>query len=160
MRRGSTLTNAWFGLLLAVLLPAAVWAQPAPKLLRLCLNEVPHPPWRFADAQGRVAREGLDFFIAQQWAQRSGLEVQIALQPWKRCLADLKDGLQDAVLSMSHLPERDAIAVFPRTASGQLDEGFALEHFAEPAPQGVEDDKADRYRRAPNFLVMRWRKAH
>jgi len=43
--------------------------------------------------------------------------------------------------------------------SGLLDEGFVLEHFAEPAPQGVDDDKADRYRRAPNFLVMRWRKA-
>jgi SAM-dependent methyltransferase len=44
--------------------------------------------------------------------------------------------------------------------AGLLDEGFVLEHFAEPAPQGVDDDKADRYRRAPNFLVMRWRKAH
>jgi SAM-dependent methyltransferase len=43
--------------------------------------------------------------------------------------------------------------------SGLLDEGFILEHFEEPAPQGVDDDKADRYRRAPNFLVMRWRKA-
>lgn len=118
--------RALLSLLLVLVAPVAAWAQPAPKVLRLCLNEVPHPPWRFADAQGRVAREGLDFFIAQQWAQRSGLEVQIALQPWKRCLADLKDGLQDAVLSMSHLPERDAIAVFPRTASGQLDEGLAL----------------------------------
>ena len=43
--------------------------------------------------------------------------------------------------------------------AGLLGAGFALEHFAEPAPQGVDDDKADRYRRAPNFLVMRWRKA-
>mgnify|MGYP002777917407 CR=1 FL=1 len=42
--------------------------------------------------------------------------------------------------------------------AGLLAEGFALEHFAEPAPQGIDDDKADRYRRAPNFLVMRWRK--
>lgn len=37
--------------------------------------------------------------------------------------------------------------------------GFVLEHFDEPAPQGVDDDKAERYRRVPNFLVMRWRKA-
>jgi SAM-dependent methyltransferase len=43
--------------------------------------------------------------------------------------------------------------------AGLLGEGFVLEHFAEPVPQGVDDDKADRYRRAPNFLVMRWRKA-
>jgi SAM-dependent methyltransferase len=34
--------------------------------------------------------------------------------------------------------------------------GFELRHFAEPAPVGVAGDKADRYRRAPNFLVMEW----
>lgn len=43
--------------------------------------------------------------------------------------------------------------------AGLLARGFALEHFDEPSPQGVDDDKADRYRRAPNFLVMRWRRA-
>jgi hypothetical protein len=37
--------------------------------------------------------------------------------------------------------------------------GFTLVHFDEPAPVGVDDDKADRYRRAPNFLLMAWRKA-
>jgi SAM-dependent methyltransferase len=41
---------------------------------------------------------------------------------------------------------------------GLLDAGFELVHFAEPAPQGVADDKAQRYRRVPNFLVMEWRK--
>lgn len=40
-----------------------------------------------------------------------------------------------------------------------LGAGFELRHFAEPAPQGVDDDKADRYRRAPNFLLMEWRRA-
>lgn len=33
--------------------------------------------------------------------------------------------------------------------------GFRLVHFDEPAPD-CEGDKADRYRRAPNFLVMGW----
>lgn len=41
---------------------------------------------------------------------------------------------------------------------GLLDAGFDLLHFDEPAPQGVDDDKAERYRRVPNFLVMEWRK--
>jgi hypothetical protein len=41
---------------------------------------------------------------------------------------------------------------------GLLDAGFDLAHFAEPAPQGVVGDKADRYRRVPNFLMMEWRK--
>lgn len=39
-----------------------------------------------------------------------------------------------------------------------LGAGFQLLHFDEPAPQGIDDDKAERYRRAPNFLVMAWRK--
>ncbi len=41
---------------------------------------------------------------------------------------------------------------------GLLDAGFELVHFDEPAPYGVDDAKADRYRRVPNFLVMEWRK--
>lgn len=40
---------------------------------------------------------------------------------------------------------------------GFLDQGFALRHFSEPAPT-IEGDKADRYRRAPNFLVTEWEK--
>lgn len=41
---------------------------------------------------------------------------------------------------------------------GLLDAGFELVHFAEPPPYGIDDAKADRYRRVPNFLVMEWRK--
>jgi SAM-dependent methyltransferase len=40
-----------------------------------------------------------------------------------------------------------------------LGAGFNLVHFDEPAPVGADDDKADRYRRAPNFLLMEWRRA-
>jgi SAM-dependent methyltransferase len=41
---------------------------------------------------------------------------------------------------------------------GLLDAGFDLVHFDEPRPQGVDDDKAERYRRVPNFLLMEWRR--
>ncbi len=41
---------------------------------------------------------------------------------------------------------------------GLLDAGFNLVHFDEPPPRGVEGEKADRYRRVPNFLLMEWRK--
>jgi SAM-dependent methyltransferase len=39
-----------------------------------------------------------------------------------------------------------------------LDAGFELRHFAEPAPVGSDDAKAQRYRRVPNFLLMEWEK--
>lgn len=38
---------------------------------------------------------------------------------------------------------------------GFLDQGFILRHFAEPEPT-TGGDKADRYRRVPNFLIMEW----
>lgn len=43
--------------------------------------------------------------------------------------------------------------------AGLLDAGFELRHFAEPGPHGADDDKARRYRRVPNFLLMEWQKA-
>jgi len=39
-----------------------------------------------------------------------------------------------------------------------LDAGLELRHFAEPAPQGGDPAKADRYRRVPYFLIMEWQK--
>ena len=39
-----------------------------------------------------------------------------------------------------------------------LGAGFSLIHFDEPEPRGIEGEKADRYRRVPNFLVMEWKK--
>ncbi|MFO1250246.1 MAG: transporter substrate-binding domain-containing protein [Inhella sp.] len=98
-----------------------------PAALRVCLNDVPHMPWRMADAQGRIQREGLDFVFLDLLARRSGVPVQIALLPWKRCLAELKNGERDAVLSMSHLPEREELGVYP-TRRGVVDESLALRH--------------------------------
>ena len=49
-----------------------------------------------------------------------------------------------------------------RYMSALLARGFCLTHFSEPGPLGVGPgimgDKADRYRRVPNFLIMEWRK--
>jgi ubiquinone/menaquinone biosynthesis C-methylase UbiE len=39
-----------------------------------------------------------------------------------------------------------------------LEAGFELRHFAEPDSAGDPGPKADRYHRAPNFLIMEWQK--
>lgn len=41
---------------------------------------------------------------------------------------------------------------------GLIEQGFELRHFDEPGPVGVEGDKAERFRRVPNFLLMEWQK--
>jgi hypothetical protein len=39
-----------------------------------------------------------------------------------------------------------------------LGAGLELRHFAEPAPRGGDPAKADRYRRVPYFLIVKWQK--
>lgn len=39
-----------------------------------------------------------------------------------------------------------------------LGQGLVLTHFDEPAPTGGPVERADRYRRAPWYLIMEWRK--
>lgn len=39
-----------------------------------------------------------------------------------------------------------------------LQAGFQLRCFAEPEPMGGDPHKAERYRRAPYFLLMEWQK--
>ncbi|MBH9552014.1 substrate-binding periplasmic protein [Inhella gelatinilytica] len=101
--------------------------QAAEPPLRVCLNDVPHPPWRMASPDGRIQRQGLDFLFLDRLAQRSGLAIEISLLPWKRCLADLKSGAQDAVLSLSYLAEREEFVVYP-TRKGEPDTSMALRH--------------------------------
>ena len=39
-----------------------------------------------------------------------------------------------------------------------LGTGLVLTHFDEPAPTGGDAERADKYRRAPWYLIMEWRK--
>jgi SAM-dependent methyltransferase len=39
-----------------------------------------------------------------------------------------------------------------------LGHGLILQHFSEPGPTGGDPKRADRYRRAPWFLVMEWKR--
>jgi SAM-dependent methyltransferase len=109
----------------------------------------------------RVLRPGGHFLIANL----QGFNTAAVAQGWTR----EPDGSQR--FSIDHyLEERptwiewNGIRIqnwhrpLSRYMSGLIDLGFHLTHFSEPGPVGVADDKADRYRRAPNFLIMEWRK--
>lgn len=113
-------------LLLSPLAGLEAWAQT--RTLRVCVNETPHPPWREHDANGRAQRKGLDFLFLDLLEKRSGLKLELALLPWKRCLSDLKSGEQDLVFGMSFLTERIPLGIYPMH-QGQLDERLALRHF-------------------------------
>ncbi|MCY1647812.1 class I SAM-dependent methyltransferase [Caulobacter sp. SL161] len=50
-----------------------------------------------------------------------------------------------------HRPLKDYMQWF-------LAQGLLLTHFDEPAPTGGDPSRADRYRRAPWYVIMEWRK--
>ncbi|MFO1250243.1 MAG: transporter substrate-binding domain-containing protein [Inhella sp.] len=97
-------------------------------LLRVCLNETAHPPWRESDALGRARRTGLDYVFLQQLEARSGYRVQVEPMPWRRCLEAVQAGAQDAVFGISYLPEREVLGVFP-PPRGAPDEQYAIRRF-------------------------------
>lgn len=107
--------------LLLGLTPGA-WAAPP---LRVCMTDVPHVPWRLADADGRVRAAGLDFRLLREFERLGGWRVEVQMRPGKRCLLDLQQGLSDATVGLSHNAERAELFVYP-LRQGQPDASLAL----------------------------------
>lgn len=102
----------------ACLLLACGPALTAP-LLRVCMTDVPHEPWRRADGSG------LDFQLLKDFARLSGWQVELHLRPGRRCLLEIEQGDSDATVGLSHTPDRALWARFPMRA-GQPDPSLAL----------------------------------
>lgn len=121
MRRGR-LAAAWL-CLLTMLMPVAALAQQPVEVLRLCADEQPLYPWRLADAG--AAQRGLDFVLLETAAQQLGLKLVFTALPWRRCQADLQQGVQDGALGMSFRRDRMGLGVFP-LRDGEADEGLRM----------------------------------
>jgi SAM-dependent methyltransferase len=92
-------------------------------------NTAAGPDGWTADSDG-IKRFSIDHYLDErvQWVAWAGIRVQ----NWHRPLGTYMQALLKA--------------------------GFELRHFAEPEPAGGDPDKAERYRRAPWFLLMEWQK--
>lgn len=127
----------------------------------LSLIDIPDLPRAIAEAH-RVLRPGGHFLIANSHCFNTAAEPQ----GWTH----EPDGSRRFCID-HYLDERPVLVEWrgiriqnwhrplQSYLGGLLAAGFELRHFAEPAPQGVDDDKAARYRRVPNFLVMEWQKS-
>lgn len=127
----------------------------------LSLIDIPDLPRALAEAQ-RVLRPGGHFLIANSHCFNTAAEPQ----GWTH----EPDGSRRFCIDR-YLDERPLLVEWrgiriqnwhrplQSYLGGLLAAGFELRHFTEPAPQGVDDDKAARYRRVPNFLVMEWQKS-
>lgn len=85
--------------------------------------------WR-RNLWGRLTHFGLDHYLTPraEWQSWRGIEII----NW-------------------HRPLKDYMQWF-------LDQGLVLTHFDEPAPVGGDPGRADKYRRAPWYVMMEWRK--
>lgn len=104
-------------LLGVALLPA--WEAAAQGPVRWCVNEVASPPWRLSQpdkprhGEKGPQAQGLEYDFLRLLASASGLRFEWTLQPWRRCLLETERGENDAVMSMSHRPERELQFRFP-----------------------------------------------
>lgn len=126
----------------------------------LSLIDIPDLPRALAEAW-RVLRPGGHFLIANLQA----FNTACVDQGWTRepdgsrrfCIDHYLDDRPVSV-EWQGIRIRNWHRPLQAYLGGLLALGFELRHFAEPAPQGVDDDKARRYRRVPNFLLMEWHK--
>jgi polar amino acid transport system substrate-binding protein len=83
--------------------------------MSICYEDAENVPWNIAGGQGLNNR------LVKLAAAQSGVAVDLQALPWKRCLADVAAGRVAGVLGASYTDERAAYAVYPTTASGELD---------------------------------------
>lgn len=88
-------------------------ASASTPVLKVCMSDEPHPPWRLAGPNGGAVRQGLDFAFLDELHQRTQVTLEIVFLPGTRCLRSLETGEQDAMFAISHLPEREAQVRYP-----------------------------------------------
>lgn len=82
-------------------------------VLRVCMTDVPHAPWRIAEDDGRVAGRGLDFELLRDFQRQSGWTVELQILSGRRCLVEVAAGRADANVGLSHTAERAQQFRFP-----------------------------------------------
>ncbi|MDT9002040.1 transporter substrate-binding domain-containing protein [Paucibacter sp. APW11] len=127
-----------------LMLAGLAQAEERSRVLHLCVDELPLYPWRSNEGHG-LAPRGLDFLLIETAAQRLGLRLEIAAQPWKRCQIDLQRGQQDAALGMSFRAERLELGVFPmQDSEAQPDDALRMRRerysFYKRSDQGLSWD--------------------
>jgi polar amino acid transport system substrate-binding protein len=126
------------------------------KTLRVCMTDVPHAPWRLAEAEGRVLQRGLDFDLIREAERLSSWRMDVQVLSGRRCLVELAAGRADATIGLSHNAERARQYRYPMR-QGEPDLSLALridattiyrrrgaavqwdgEHLSLPAGQAVQ----------------------
>ncbi|OOE42608.1 substrate-binding periplasmic protein [Salinivibrio kushneri] len=103
---------------------AALLSSPALALdtssLKACGDGAGWPPYTF-EKGGQV--QGYDVDVLNAIFGKEGVDVSVAMPPWKRCVLQTKAGNYDIALSASYSEERDKdfiLALFPKSLNLSL----------------------------------------
>ncbi|HEY6896022.1 MAG TPA: transporter substrate-binding domain-containing protein [Rhodocyclaceae bacterium] len=113
--------------LAALAIGLATTAAPAAgNVLRVTYPETENPP-RILGQRDTVPTDkpGISVELLRMVAAKTGLTLNLARAPWKRCLSLLENGYIDATFHASYTEERAKYAVYP-TRNGKLDVGRAI----------------------------------
>lgn len=89
----------------------------------ICLENQQAAPFVFGTGDVKEGQHGIAPDIFFLTAKATDTPINFVRLPWKRCIADLKQGNTDAIAAFIYSEERDKWAVFPK-ANGTLDDRY------------------------------------
>ncbi|MFZ6801119.1 transporter substrate-binding domain-containing protein [Undibacterium sp. Di24W] len=88
--------------------------------LKFCFEDAPQTPWTMPDGSG------LNLELLKRVERRLGENFELVAKPWKRCLEEVRTGVQDGLIGSAVAPERQQFSVFPTMPDGSADRTAAL----------------------------------
>ena len=88
--------------------------------LKFCFEDTSQAPWTQPDGTG------LNIELLRRVEQRLNEKFEITSKPWKRCLEEVRLGVQDGLIGSAASTERRQFSVFPSTPEGKDDRSAAL----------------------------------
>lgn len=95
--------------------------------LRVCYENQSYSPFLLGVDSTPQDNPGILLELILMAAGEVSVDVQFYRRPWKRCIADLKDGKSDALFAAIWKADREKWAVFPK-AAGRVDSSRSLWH--------------------------------
>lgn len=100
----TTRPSRWAALLLACCCALVQAGEPG---LRFCAEDESSYPWMLKE------RPGLNLIMMDMLESRLGMDIEIQLLPWKRCLMSLQEGRVDGAFKASFSEERLKLGSYP-----------------------------------------------
>jgi polar amino acid transport system substrate-binding protein len=116
-----TIKNIKLVLFFSLIFPISITgAVRAATPLKFCFEDVPQAPWTMPDGTG------LNIELLKRVERQLGEKFEFVAKPWKRCLDELRTGVQDGAFGSAVSADRRRFSLFPSNPDGSDDSSAAL----------------------------------